>query len=213
MKAIERICLCTGAVLLLIVGAVWLDGAAHSRNSIEAFRVAQLQMAVQNDTAARPEKPEAALEASPPRDTGSTLAILRIPSTGIEVPVLDSIRSTALNRGVGHIDGTSTPDGVGNIGIAGHRDSFFRPLKDIEVGAEIEIETFGAVRSFRVTELSIVDPLDVSVLDAREDTMLTLVTCYPFYYVGPAPDRFIVHATLVSESRIPPANEPIPPHQ
>ena len=109
----------------------------------------------------------------------------------------DSIGETALNRGAGHVSGTALPGSDGNIAIAGHRDGFFRSLKDVEVGAEIVVTSHRGSRSFLVFELLIVDPLDVCVLDPTEETMLTLVTCYPFYFVGPAPERFIVRAKLL----------------
>lgn len=118
----------------------------------------------------------------------------------MEVPVFDSTSKTALNRGAGHITGTALPGTTGNIAIAGHRDGFFRRLKDIQIGAQIELTTLQGQQSFRVAELMIVDPLDVSVLDPTEETVITLITCYPFYVVGAAPERFIVRATLLDPS-------------
>jgi sortase A len=89
---------------------------------------------------------------------------------------------------------------VGNIGISGHRDSFFRPLKDIKLGDKIEMRTPDGIQDFEVTDINIVDALDVSVLDPTDTTVLTLITCHPFYYVGYAPDRYIVKATPVDDS-------------
>ena len=106
-----------------------------------------------------------------------------------------------LNRGAGRLEDTAEPGTAGNIAIAGHRDGFFRPLKDIEVGAELELKTLDGMQRFAVSEILIVDPLDVSVLDPSNEAMLTLITCYPFYYVGYAPDRYIVRAKLAARGR------------
>ncbi len=120
----------------------------------------------------------------------------------MEVPVFDSTSKTALNRGSGHVAGTALPGTPGNTAIAGHRDGFFRGLKDISIGAEIELITLHSQQKYRVVDLMIVDPLDVSVLDHTDEPVITLITCYPFYYVGPAPERFIVRATLVEPSAV-----------
>lgn len=177
---LEKAAFVVGAVLVMLAGLVWADGAAKSRAAIAEF---------ERDDAAR----QVAVSAS----ADSTLAVLRIDSARIEVPVFESTSSADLKKGVGHVEGSVRPGGNGNIAIAGHRDTFFRGLKDVKVGAEIEMTTRQGRRIYRVSELKIVDPLDVSVLEPTEDTVLTLITCYPFYYVGPAPDRYIVRAELV----------------
>ena len=89
----------------------------------------------------------------------------------------------------------------GNCGIASHRDGFFRGLKDVQVGDELELETLAGVYRYTVDKLTITDPSDVSVLEARPESAVTLVTCYPFYFVGSAPKRFIVHASLSSAAQ------------
>jgi len=122
------------------------------------------------------------------------LAVLRIAKIRLEVAVLPGTEALTLDRAVGHIEGTAAPDGGGNIGIAGHRDSFFRGLKDIAPGDLIELVSLRDTVVYRVEQTWIVDPTDVSVLDPTDTKALTLVTCYPFYFVGPAPRRFIVRA-------------------
>jgi sortase A len=122
------------------------------------------------------------------------LAVLRIAKIRLEVAVLPGTEDLTLDRAVGHIEGTAAPDGGGNIGIAGHRDSFFRGLKDIAPGDLIELVSLRDTVVYRVEQTWIVDPTDVSVLDPTDTKALTLVTCYPFYFVGPAPRRFIVRA-------------------
>jgi sortase A len=122
------------------------------------------------------------------------LAVLRIPSLKLEVPILEGTDDATLDRGVGHISGTALPGMTGNLGIAGHRDGFFRVLKDITTGASIELETLAGTKRYVVESLFLVDPRDVWVLEPATTSQLTLVTCFPFYYQGSAPQRFIVRA-------------------
>jgi sortase A len=127
------------------------------------------------------------------------LAVLRIDKLRIEAPVFDGTDDLTLNRGVGRIIGTAKPGGgTGNIGIAGHRDGFFRGLKDISVGDEVDLMTTTMRTAYLVDKIEIVRPDDIRVLRPRSGPSLTLVTCYPFYFVGDAPNRFIVHASLAS---------------
>ena len=128
-------------------------------------------------------------------EVDAPLALMRIPRLEIEVPVFAGTTDLILNRGVGQIEGTTLPGEVGNIGIAGHRDGFFRPLKDIALGDEIVLETPTKRTTFIVEDLHIVDPSEVWVLAPTDTPAVTLVTCYPFYFIGSAPQRFIVRAT------------------
>jgi sortase A len=124
-------------------------------------------------------------------------AILHIPKLSLDVPVLEGASDLTLNRGVGHILGTALPGQPGNIAIAGHRDGFFRPLKDIALGDLIEVEQPNhRTDRYAVRTIKIISPSDNSVLKPTTGNTLTLVTCYPFYYVGPAPQRYIIQATL-----------------
>ena len=129
------------------------------------------------------------------------IAVLSIPRVGIEVPVFNGTDAITLNRGAGRIAGTASPGEAGNMGIAAHRDGFFRKLKDIQVGDEIELFAGQTKFVYRVSNIVIVNPSDVSVLRPQTQTSLTLVTCYPFYFVGDAPQRYIVHASLVDRER------------
>ena len=126
------------------------------------------------------------------------LAVLRISRIGIEAPILEGTDDSVLNRGLGHISGTALPGQEGTVGIAGHRDSFFRALKDIAVGDMIQVEGNDHTYQYHVTELLVVDPANLAVLQPRANPSLTLVTCYPFYFVGSAPKRYIVQASLDS---------------
>jgi len=130
------------------------------------------------------------------------LAVLRIPKLRLEVAVLPGTDEPTLDRGLGHIDDTALPGADGNSGIAGHRDGFFRGLKDIRPGDTIELATLDRKDIYRVERTWIVDPADVSVLDPTAAPSLTLVTCYPFYFVGSAPQRFIVRAVRVGSQML-----------
>ena len=129
------------------------------------------------------------------------LAVLKIPKLRLEAPVLEGTDDLTLNSGVGRIPGTALPGQNGNIGIAGHRDGFFRGLKDIAKGDTIELMTPQRIDVYVVDKIYITQPEDVNVLRAGPRPELTLVTCYPFYYVGSAPQRYIVQASLKQQAR------------
>jgi sortase A len=124
------------------------------------------------------------------------LARLEIPRIGVSAMVLDGAGSRTLRVGLGHIPGTSRPGQQGNVAIAGHRDTIFRPLRRIKAGDEVVLETPSDTYHYRVSRIEIVDPTDVSVLKSHGQNELTLVTCYPFSYLGRAPKRFIVHSVI-----------------
>lgn len=147
------------------------------------------------------EKRIAEYEESLARKVDPPLALLYIPKVQLEVPVLEGTDDFTLNRGVGHIAGTARPDEDGNIGIAGHRDGFFRALKDIGPGDAIDLITPLRTIRFTVDRIVLVRPDDVSVLRPRSTHSLTLVTCYPFYFIGSAPQRYIVEASVVESDR------------
>jgi sortase A len=126
------------------------------------------------------------------------IAVLRIPGIELEVPVYQGTTEHVLRRGAGLVEGTAFPGSFGNVGIAAHRDTHFRGLKDVAVGDLIELGTLDQTQVYRITALEIVDPSDVHVLDDTGESVLTLVTCYPFYFVGNAPQRYIVRATVAN---------------
>jgi LPXTG-site transpeptidase (sortase) family protein len=120
---------------------------------------------------------------------------LEIPRIGLKAMVLEGVSQRTLAVSVGHIPGTELPGGNGNVGLAGHRDTFFRELKSVRSGDTILLTTFDGSFEYRVKSCEVVGPHDTRVLKDSGESALTLVTCYPFHYVGPAPERFIVHAT------------------
>ncbi len=124
-------------------------------------------------------------------------AVLKIPAANMEVPVLEGTTDLVLNRGAGHISGTAQPGDSGNIVLAGHRDGFFRHLKNVSIGDRIEVARPGATDVYRVDSMRVVDKHDVSALRGSDHSVLTLITCYPFFYLGAAPQRYIVQASLV----------------
>ena len=129
------------------------------------------------------------VKAAPP------LGIFTIKTLNIQVPIYNGTEEFYLNRGLGRIKGMAKMDEVGNLGISGHRDGFFRALKDIQLGDDIEIQTTRGVESYAVTSITIIPKSDISILAPTTDKTLTIVTCYPFYFVGHAPKRYIVKAT------------------
>lgn len=123
--------------------------------------------------------------------------VLRISSVHLRVPIYTGTSERNLHRGAGRIEGTARLDEPGNIGIAAHRDGFFRVLEKVAIGDVVSIERMDGVQDYRITDTLIVEPSDVSVLQPSGDSMVTLVTCYPFYFVGAAPKRFIVRAVRI----------------
>ena len=123
------------------------------------------------------------------------LGIFKIEKLNIEVPIYNGTSEYYLNRGVGRIKGMAKMDEDGNLGISGHRDGFFRTLKDIKLGDDIEILTTQGVENYEVTSITIIPKSDISILEPTTEKTLTIVTCYPFYFVGHAPKRYIVKAT------------------
>ncbi len=128
---------------------------------------------------------------------GDVLGRIEIPRLGVKVAIFQGTTSQTLRLGVGHIDGTALPGEAGNIGIAGHRDTYFRALKDIRTDDEIQIQTATGLSSYKVDSVQIVTPHDTGVLAPSAKSAITLVTCYPFYFVGAAPERYVVHARKV----------------
>jgi sortase A len=129
---------------------------------------------------------------------GSTIGRIEIPRLGVVAVVRAGSDARTLRLAVGHIPGTAMPGERGNIGLAAHRDTFFRRLGDIRAGDDVRVVTPDGTFSYRVEGTKVVNPSDVWVLDPTERPALTLITCYPFSYVGSAPQRFIVRALLAA---------------
>lgn len=130
-------------------------------------------------------------------EPGSYLFRLSLPRQGVDLNVVEGTTNAALRKGPGHLEGSPLPGAVGNSVIAGHRDTHFRILKDISIGDELWIEIGRKQLVYRVVDTSVVSPDDTRPLRPESGEVLTLVTCYPFYYIGPAPKRFIVRAAAI----------------
>jgi sortase A len=164
----------------------WLLGGRGEREKMETGEGFKPAPGTSATPAPFPEQPPA---------PQSVIGRLEIPRLKLAVMVREGADEGTLRRAVGHIPGTALPGRIGNVGLAGHRDTFFRALRNIHADDVIEMETTSGTYRYIVKSTRIVTPRDVSVLKASGGDTLTLVTCYPFYYVGSAPKRFIVHAT------------------
>lgn len=218
-RVLERCLLAVGIVLVAITTAGTLHRASLSRLALWQFDRGKAEAEHKKSFLSNQSNPEQGVDFSlwavkriqAYRDsliskTDPPLAVLQIDKVGIRVPVFDGTDDLTLNRGVGRIPGTAKLGDPGNIGIAGHRDGFFRGLKDIAVGDEVDLVMTTAKAAYVVDQIEIVSPADVQVLQTRSVPSITLVTCFPFYFVGDAPQRFIVHASLVprpSSSHLP----------
>jgi sortase A len=136
---------------------------------------------------------------NPTAKPGSYVFQLSFPRQKATFDVVEGTTARALRKGPGHLEGSAMPGSLGNAVVAGHRDTHFRVLKDVAVGDEIQIDIAGALHRYRIVEARVVSPKDVRWLRPESDAaVLTLITCYPFYFVGPAPDRFVVRARAVN---------------
>jgi sortase A len=201
LRWIER-CLWVVGVALALWCAVVLAEARRTKN-----------MPVPSPTTARKTLPADAGDSGTARDSaakkeefrppapGDWVARLEAPRINLSATVLEGTDDRTLARGAGHIEDTPFPGQPGNVGIAGHRDTTFRPVRRIKVGDPLLVTTPDRVFEYRVTKTFIVGPDDVYVLDPADHSTLTLVTCYPFEYIGHAPKRFIVSADLVKEDK------------
>lgn len=222
---VERVLLIFGTLVAVWCGYVWLRAEYYASLPVPDPPVASAPADVLPDEAkpreytdsgvigsqgrsARParsglsERPERsgrsgrAGRAGSDHRAGRWLARLEGPSVHLRATVLEGSDGGTLARAAGHIENTALPGENGNIGIAGHRDTVFRPLRRIKVGDELKLRTSNRTYTYRVSRTSIVDPHEVHVLAPTGEPTLTLVTCYPFTFIGKAPRRFIVQAKL-----------------
>jgi len=204
MRILERLFLVTGLALLSVYLGVRIHGELSSRLAILAFQTMQRStpslVATSDgrvDVRLWSEKRIASFKQSLTQHFDPPAAMLRISKIHLEVPVFEGTDDLTLNRGVGEIRGSGQVGLSGNVGIAGHRDGFFRGLKDMQTGDTVDLFLPDRTEIFVVDRIQIVDPDNVSVLQPGPHSAITLVTCYPFYFVGSAPQRYIVHASLV----------------
>ena len=178
---IERVLLGTGVVCLVWWGVVSLQATRYQREqraALEGMRTAA----------------PAVVDASAALATGSLIGSLEIPRLRLSAMIAEGDDDATLKVAIGHLPDTAFPWHDGNSALAGHRDTFFRPLQDIRVGDELRVSTLHGDFRYQVRETMVVGPNDVWVLDPTDRPTLTLITCYPFGYVGKAPRRLIVKA-------------------
>jgi sortase A len=191
--------------MLLIVGASCLGYVAFTWVDAEAYQ-AYAGRTLDQEVALAPtpvgSRPESARPAEVDRvilPPGSALGRLEIKRLGLRVVILEGTDDRTLRRGVGHVIGTAFPGEAGNIALAGHRDTFFRALRNVRPGDEITLVTRTGTHRYRVETIQVLTPRDIDVLGGTSGSMLTLVTCHPFNFIGSAPNRFIVRAHRLNE--------------
>jgi sortase A len=193
LRWLERGLLSVGIGLAAWCAAVLVEARFHSQLPIPAsapLKVTQTLILPGDSGGAAPR---------PAPLAGTLIGRLEGPTVKMSATVLEGSDDGTLSRGAGHIEDTPFPGEPGNVGIAGHRDTVFRPLRHIQVGDPLELTTADRLYKYKISKTAIVGPNDVYVLDPTEKPTVTLVTCYPFEYVGHAPKRFIVQAQLVGD--------------
>jgi sortase A len=184
--------LIVGVLILGYCGFVLLDARLYQAGQARSLQQHLQQQLIDRGRAAANAGEIPGVQANP--GPGDSLGKIEIDRLGVSAMIVEGIDERTLRRAVGHIPGTPLPGQQGNAAIAGHRDTYFRPLRNIRHDDEIKLTTLDGSYRYVVDTTQIVEPSDIQVLNDSNDTILTLVTCYPFYFVGPAPKRFIVRA-------------------
>ena len=187
VRWIERGLVAIGASCLL-----WVGATSHSAIVYQVKHGASLERVDQSLHG--PEADLGAHVVNTTLEAGSPIGRLEIPRIGLTAAVAEGDDEKTLKVAVGHLPDTPLPWQEGNTALAGHRDTLFRPLRSVQPGDEVRFATRHGTFRYRVTRHTVVEPDELWVLDASPAAALTLITCYPFDYVGPAPRRFIVHA-------------------
>jgi len=180
----------------------FLYQAYESRQFDRAADRSEVAVAVSTGRVARASRKSGSSPGLP--SPAALIGRLSVPRLHLSAMVREGIGSKTLRLAIGHIPATALPGQAGNVGVAGHRDTFFRGLRDLRTGDEIRFSTLSGDFKYEVESLTVVEPDDVGVLAPSSFNVLTLVTCYPFYYIGAAPNRFVVRARQVSPPTAPP---------
>ncbi len=194
LQALQGMCAALGLLCL-----AWYGVARYQSFHYQQHESARLNRALEDHTTESPtiERLRPAMVASRSKSDHQLIGRLEIPRLKISVMVVDGDDTATLKGAAGHLPDTPLPWEFGNSAVAAHRDSFFRPLADIRLGDRLMLTTPHGTFHYSVAKLRVVDPDDLSVLAQTGRSSLTLVTCYPFRYVGPAPRRFVVRADHV----------------
>jgi sortase A len=188
------VCLATGVCAL----AARMQAETFGRSPVWEFAGAGQVGATQDAGAVGRSVPVIQPDAAEKPGATRVIGRLEIPQIALSVPVMADYDPNSLLRGIGHIQGTAMPGGLGTMGLAGHRDTYFRALQRVALKMDIRVADETGTYHYQVDSTEVVTPEQVEVLEIRQRPELTLITCYPFYYVGAAPKRFIVHAHLLS---------------
>jgi len=214
LRVLEALLLAAGTTLLVVYAAAQVDAVRGRNAALEAFSEARSEHAADPAQPTEivatgvdyPADPDQSLwgktrvdayRASLVSRPDTPLGVLTIAAVELVAPIFEGTGELTLNRGIGRIEGTADVGATNNVGLAAHRDGFFRVLKDVKIGDTISVETLRGTTRYRISELLVVEPTDVYVLAPTDGATLTLVTCYPFYFIGSAPQRFIVRAARV----------------
>jgi sortase A len=181
-----------GSVLLVTYIVTKVDAALGRERD-----VAPLEVMSPPDTSTWSSSRVQAYHASALVEADPLVGVVEIPAVSLEVPLYSDTSELHLNRGAGLIPGMARPGGAGNVGVAGHRDGYFRSLRKVKVGEIIEVRTRKAHYRYRISSLAVVPSTDARLLAPTPQPAITLVTCYPFYFVGNAPQRFVVRGVLI----------------
>jgi LPXTG-site transpeptidase (sortase) family protein len=187
MQALSRILFVIGILCIATYGFVAVQAHLHQQELSSA-----LEKELALDWAGNPEGP------APRFSEGDLLGKLEIPRLRLSVMMMEGVAEETLRLGGGHIPGTAYPGAPGNSGFAAHRDTFFSKLRKVRKDDVIQFTTRSHTVSYRVASTAVVNPSDTRVLRPTSSETITLVTCFPFYYIGPAPKRFVVHAVRAS---------------
>jgi len=196
LKWAQRVLFTCAVLLLGYCGFALVDAWNFQRREKRDLEQLLSEQRAASESTPQPDS-YASPKGAPAAATDGLIGRIEIPRLLLSVVVVEGIDKTALRRAVGHIPGTALPGEAGNVGLAGHRDTFFRPLKDLRIRDEVQFSTLKGNFKYEVESLRVVDPDNVGVLASSGENVLTMVTCYPFYYVGPAPKRWIVRARQV----------------
>jgi sortase A len=187
LRWVQRLLFVAGLVILGICGAAWLDSRLRqAEGNRELDRILSPKSTIAASGIAIPD--------------GGLVGRVEIPKLHLSAVVFQGADSSVLDHGVGHVDSSALPGQPGNVVFAAHRDTFFRSLRNIRKGDLVTVTTESGPRTYEVNSTEVVKPTETSVLDPTAQPTLTLITCYPFYYIGHAPKRFIVRALETAPS-------------
>ena len=178
--------------LFLIIGSLGVSYAAYTTADAQAYQALE-KSRFENVNVSRSEEPRHVVQ-------NDVIGEIEVSRLGLKAIVVQGDSSKILRRAVGHIAETALPGKLGNVVLAGHRDTFFRPLRNIRLGDAIILKTLDGDFHYQVESTAVVPPNGIQVLQPSSERTLTLITCFPFYYLGSAPNRFIVRARQVERS-------------